>query len=155
MVYALYDIAKMDDIFNWLGNILISCFVWQRFSQRYASKDITQRYFYWYQWRIWGATQQNQQSDCAPSEHSDQPGHPPSLIRVFAVLMKKAWVLSTEHTAKTDQTGRMPRLIWVFTGRTLILLVLSCRGSYPIVLNQNRNTAFIWPIDVCFSLMNK
>ena len=30
----------------------------------------------------------------------------------------------------SDQTGRMPRLIWVFAGRTLILLVLSCRGSY-------------------------
>ena len=30
----------------------------------------------------------------------------------------------------SDQTARMPRLIWVFTGRTLILLVLSCRGSY-------------------------
>ena len=41
------------------------------------------------------ATWQNQQSDCAPSEDSDQPGHPPSLIiRVFAVCMKKAWVLS-------------------------------------------------------------
>ena len=31
---------------------------------------------------------------CAPSEDSDQPGLPPSLIRVFAVRMKKAWVLS-------------------------------------------------------------
>ena len=31
---------------------------------------------------------------CAPSEDSDQPGHPPSLIRDFAVRMKKAWVLS-------------------------------------------------------------
>ena len=30
----------------------------------------------------------------------------------------------------SDQTGRMPRLIWVFARRTLILLVLSCRGSY-------------------------
>ena len=30
----------------------------------------------------------------APSEDSDQPGHPPSLIRVFAVCMKKAWVFS-------------------------------------------------------------
>ena len=30
----------------------------------------------------------------APSEDSDQPGRPPSLIRVFAVRMKKAWVLS-------------------------------------------------------------
>ena len=30
----------------------------------------------------------------------------------------------------SDQTGRMPRLIWVFAGRTVTLLVLSCRGSY-------------------------
>ena len=30
----------------------------------------------------------------APSEDSDQPGHSPSLIRVFAVRMKIAWVLS-------------------------------------------------------------
>ena len=29
----------------------------------------------------------------------------------------------------SDQTGRMSRLIWVFAGHTLILLVLSCRGS--------------------------
>ena len=33
------------------------------------------------------------------------------------------------HSEDSDQTGRMPRLIWVFTERTLILLVLSCRGS--------------------------
>ena len=31
---------------------------------------------------------------CATSEDSDQPGHPPSLVRVFAVRMKKASVLS-------------------------------------------------------------
>ena len=37
------------------------------------------------------------------------------------------------RTAKTlDQTGRMPRLNWVFAGRTAILLVLSCRGSYTL-----------------------
>ena len=30
----------------------------------------------------------------------------------------------------SDQTGRMPRLIWVFAGHTATLLVLSCRGSY-------------------------
>ena len=29
---------------------------------------------------------------CTPSENSDQPGHPPSLIRVFAVNIKEAWV---------------------------------------------------------------
>ena len=31
---------------------------------------------------------------CAPIEDSDQPGHPPSLIRVFAVRLKKARILS-------------------------------------------------------------
>ena len=40
----------------------------------------------------WAATWQNQKNGRAPSE--DQPGHPPILIRVFAVRMKKAWVLS-------------------------------------------------------------
>ena len=50
---------------------------------------------------------------CARSEDSDQPGHPPSLIRVFAVRMKKAWVLSYPLSASedSDQTGRMPRLM--------------------------------------------
>ena len=43
-------------------------------------------------WKI--AIRQNQQRGCAPSEDSDQSGHPPSLIRVFAVRMKKPWVLS-------------------------------------------------------------
>ena len=33
---------------------------------------------------IWAASWQNQQNDFAPSEDSDQPGYPPSLIRVFA-----------------------------------------------------------------------
>ena len=49
---------------------------------------------------IWAATRQNQQCGCAPSEDSDQPGHPPSLIRVFAVRMKKAWVLSYPLSAQ-------------------------------------------------------
>ena len=31
---------------------------------------------------------------------TDQPGHPPSLIRVFAVRMKKAWVLSYPWSAQ-------------------------------------------------------
>ena len=35
-----------------------------------------------------------------PSENSDQPGHPPSLIRVFADRMRKAWVLSYPLSAQ-------------------------------------------------------
>ena len=37
---------------------------------------------------------------CAPSEDSDQPGHPHSLIRDFVVRMKKPWVLSYQLSAQ-------------------------------------------------------
>ena len=33
------------------------------------------------------------------------------------------------HSEDSDQTEQMPRLIWVFAGRTLTLLVLSCCSS--------------------------
>ena len=46
---------------------------------------------------------------------------------IFAVCMKKAWV--RVHSEGSDQTGRMPRLIWVFAGRIVILLVLSWGSS--------------------------
>ena len=37
---------------------------------------------------------------CAPSEESNQPGPPPSLIRVFAVRMKKHWVFGCPFSAQ-------------------------------------------------------
>ena len=49
---------------------------------------------------IWAKTWKNQQNECAPSKDSDQPGHPPSLIRVFAVRMKKVSTLSYLLTAQ-------------------------------------------------------
>ena len=39
------------------------------------------------------------------------------------------------HSEDTDQTGRMPRLIRVFAGRTVSLLVLSWGGSYHVSLS--------------------
>ena len=54
----------------------------------------------------------------APREDSDQPGHPPSLIRVFAVHMKKPCVLSFPLSEDSDQTAWMRRLIWIFVGHT-------------------------------------
>ena len=69
--------------------------------------------------RYWIITENEPRHDktnkvaCAPSEDSDQPGHLPSLIRVFAVQLKKAKILSYPLSAerRSDQTGRMPRLI--------------------------------------------
>ena len=52
---------------------------------------------------------------CVPSEDSDQPVHPPGLIRVFAVPLNQTYF---RRTSKTDQTEWMPRMIWVFAGRT-------------------------------------
>ena len=53
------------------------------------------------------------QNGCAPSEDSDQPGHPPSLIRVFAVCSMGAKDPSflQADSEDSDQTGRMPRVI--------------------------------------------
>ena len=69
---------------------------------------------------------------CAPSEDSDQPEHLPSLIRVFAVCMKKAWVLSYPLSAQrrlwsdwVDAQGWSESLL----GAHAILLVLSWGGS--------------------------
>ena len=75
-------------------------------------------------------TWQNQQCGCVPSEDSYQPGHPPSLISGFTVhrFLATHWA----HSEDSDQTGRIPRLIWAFAGRTLILLVLSSRDSCKI-----------------------
>ena len=43
----------------------------------------------------WNELQNNKTNKiiCTPSENSDQRGHRPSLIRVFAVHLKKSWVL--------------------------------------------------------------
>ena len=38
------------------------------------------------------------------------------------------------HSQDSDQTGQMPRLIWVFAGHTVILLVLSWGGSNTVCL---------------------
>ena len=70
----------------------------------------------------------------APSEDSDQPGHLPSLIRVFAVRMKKAWVISYSLSAERRLirlggcTGWSESLL----GAHIIMLVLSCGGSFVI-----------------------
>ena len=61
---------------------------------------------------------------CAPSKDSDQPEHPLRPRFLYA------------DSEDSDQTGQMPRLIWVFAGQTdiffgcvtlqLILKVVKC-----------------------------
>ena len=55
------------------------------------------------------------------------------------------------HSGDSDQSGRMPRLIWVFADRTLILLVLSCRVSnYWDLYETKRYHNFLPHILMCF-----
>ena len=44
------------------------------------------------------------------------------------------------HCEDSDQTGRMPRLSWVFAGRTVILMVLSLGGSNMKAQKQSYQT---------------
>ena len=80
----------------------------------------------------WAATWQNQQCGCAPSKDLDQFGH---ICPVWSESSLSAWrklvslAIHWAHSEDSDQIGWMPRLIWVFAGRTLILLVLSCCSS--------------------------
>ena len=53
---------------------------------------------------------------CVPREDSAEPGYPPSLIRVFAVRMKEAWVLNYPLSAQRRliRLSGCPGWSWVF-----------------------------------------
>ena len=53
---------------------------------------------------------------------------------------------------KTDQTGRMPRLICVFAGCTLVLLVLSYHGSCMHFFFLNWTFPFYRELQIQFHL---
>ena len=90
-----YGIHHTGDNDKWSGTscALVEHSAWWFNNCHWA--DLNAQYY-----NIWAATWQNQQNECAPSEDSDQPGHAPSLIRVFAVRIMKAWVLSYPFSAQ-------------------------------------------------------
>ena len=98
---------------------------------------------------IWAATCQNQQSECVLGEDSDQPGHPPSLIRVFAVRMKKAWILSYPLSAQrrlwsdwADAQADLS-LSWVHTPFVgFVMLWLICHLLYKHCIEQSQDLIF-------------
>ena len=83
---------------------------------------------------LWATTWQNQQNECAPAKTQISLGIRPvwSESSLCAQCVAKDLMLLHADSEDSDQTGRMPRLIWVFAGGTAILLVLSCRGSYTL-----------------------
>ena len=73
----------------------------------------------------------------------------------FLSARRKLGSLATHwvHSEDSDQTGQMPKLIWILAGRTLILLVLSCHGSFhgPVILCYILKT--MWWINVVLEIL--
>ena len=82
---------------------------------------------------------------CAFSKDADQPGHPPSPIRVFAVCMKKGWVLGYPLSAQRRliSLGRSPGWPKSLLGTHATLLVLSWGGLFLLKKYWNKGTFFI------------
>ena len=80
----------------------------------------------------WAASWQNQQSECAPNEDSDQPRHPPSLITAFAV---RSWVAKDPRfhhadSKDSEQTGLCLR--WAHT-HFVGCVVLRLKSTWTII----------------------
>ena len=71
---------------------------------------------------------------------------------VFAVRMKKAWVLSYLLSAQRRliRLGGCPGWSWVFPGCTVTLLVLSCRGSNTEVHRKTGLPVDLWAPPIRF-----
>ena len=89
---------------------------------------------------------------CAPNEDSDQCGHPPSLIRVFAIGMKNAWVLCYQLSAQRRLWSDWPNALadlslrWAhmpFFMRWLIFYSI-CRIS--LALPMLGDIELLWPL---------
>ena len=105
------------------------------------------------------ASWQKQQNDCTPSEDSDQPGHLPSLIRVFAVHIRKCWVLSYPLSAQqrlwsdwadaqADLSLRWAHSHFVgFVMRQLIFVVYNITGEHNAAIwediTENKTLQFV------------
>ena len=98
--------SSWRQVFSWCGSYVFQCltFSWPIKIQKTGRKPCQQEYqreramlsmtCQTLDTKIKPPHDKTNKMACAPSKDSDQPGHTPSLIRVFAVRMKKAWVLS-------------------------------------------------------------
>ena len=171
---------------SWDGsNIFSVCF---QFIQRWKSADIggccVSRE---HNWRLRVLTglfsfeplnDKNNKMTCAPSEDSDQSGHPPSLIRFVTVLMKKHYLFSAQWRLWSDWADAKADLSlrWVHrwfcwfcraTAHFIIMLFLHvdlnivghntkcCICIFP-TFPEKQNTEFLlleWFI--CFKILNR
>ena len=88
---------------------------------------------YWLWYELWH--DQTNKMSVRPAKTQISLGIRPVWSESSLSAWRKLGSLATHeaHSEDSDQSGRMPRLIWVFAGRTVTLFVLSCRGSYAMV----------------------
>ena len=99
---------------------------------------------------------------CALSEDSDQPGHLPSLSRVFAVHLKKHWalnyLLSSQWRLWPDWVDANADLSlrWAqsyFVGFVMRWFILLC-DQYQIDANHSDRKKWSIRIKMCFYIVN-
>ena len=99
---------------------------------------------------ILAAIGQNQQSDCAPSEDSDQPEHPPSLIRVFARRSMGSFFMRTANTlirmggCPGSSESSLHMSFCRFCRAVAHLVLLNCSYSVIWLPSNNRTFAYSW-----------
>ena len=104
---SIIPLVSIHKIMSWLASVAEQAglsLTWSDPKDRFSRDEAEVFLYKWSRFTavkvIWAASWQNQQNDCAPSEDSDQSGHPPSLIWVFAVRLKKAKILSYPLSAQ-------------------------------------------------------
>ena len=130
IMYMHFDeIERFPQLRVGLGLITSKCILWSRFEPQH---DKTNKMAY------------------APSEDSDQPGYPPSLIRVFAVRMKKAWTLSYTFSTqrKLIRLGGCPGWSESSLRAYVISMVLSLGGSYRQDFVRNEQRYYVMLVEV-------
>ena len=95
------------------------------------------------------ASWQNQQNGMCAHRRQISLGIRP-VWSVFALRMKKDWVLIYPLSASedSDQTGWMPRLIWVFAGRTchfvgFVMRRIKCAFISMLLLSESISSNFL------------
>ena len=83
------------------------------------------------QYDMWAVTWKTNKVTVRPAKTRISLGFHPVWSESSMSTWRNLGSLATHwaHSEDSDQTGQVPRLIWVFAGCTVILLVLSCRGS--------------------------
>ena len=99
---------------------------------RYSRKSAPARFG-----TIWAAAWQNQQNYLCARRILRQPGHVPSVIRVFSVRMKKhcarSYPLSAQRSLWSVWADAQTDLSLLSISAQVILLVLICCGSYKSI----------------------